>query len=429
MITSFHIAAWAALTVVAVLLFLVFFEPGLPYRITPPDIELDSHEFLGLVSAVVDVQLVGHSRVEVLTDGEAFYESELAAIGGARRHIHLEAFVFRPGQMAERFVEALTERARAGVAVRIVIDAMGSITMPPRHFAALRAAGGQVYRYYPIRWHTLKRLNSRTHRELIVIDGTVGFVGGAGVADWWWPGAHGAPPWRDTMVRVEGELVGGLQTTFVENWLEASGEVLCGLEHFPYCRVQPPAPAAGHVTGIVVSSTPSAGRATRARLLFQLLVASARERIEICSPYFVPDRSMRAELVAAARRGVIVRIITPGRHNDHPMVRWASRRLYGELLHSGVEIYEYEPGMTHAKIVIVDGLWSVIGSTNFDNRSFGLNDEVNLAIVDRAVATRVHRDFARDLQHSTAVSLEQWTRRSLGDRLLGRAVGLFDRQQ
>ena len=428
-ITLFHLAAWAALAIVAVLVLLVFFEPGLPYRITPPGLPLDSHQFLGLVTAVVDAQLLGRSSVKVLTDGRAFYEAELAAIRAARHSVHLEAFVFRPGEVSEWFLEALTERARAGVAVRVVIDAIGSVSMRKKRFDLLMAAGGQVFRYYPIRWYTLKRFNNRTHRELIVIDGTIGFVGGAGMADWWARDGRHGPAWRDTMIRIEGDLVGGLQTTFVENWLEASGEVLCGLEYFPFCRAEPPSPIPGDVNGLVVSSTPSAGRATRARMLFQLLIASAHERIEICSPYFVPDRSMREELTRAARRGVVVQVITPGRYNDHRGVRWASRRLYGELLRSGIEIHEYAPAMIHAKIAIVDSIWSVIGSTNFDNRSFGLNDEVNVAIVDREVAARVRQDFTRDLERSHAVSLDEWAGRSVGERMLGVVMGLFDRQQ
>lgn len=231
------------------------------------------------------------------------------------------------------------------------------------------------------------------------------------------------------MVRIEGELVGGLQTTFVENWLEAAGELLCGIEDFPYCRADRQEPPAGSVHGLVVSSTPSAGRGTRARMLFQLLVASARESIEICSPYFVPDRSMRQELIRAVRRGVQVWIITPGRHNNHRTVRWASRRLYGGLLRDGVEIHEYLPGMIHTKVVLVDGVWTVLGSTNFDNRSFGLNDEINVAIQDREVAARVRQDFARDLALCHRVSFSEWHQRPVVERFLGLVAGVFARQQ
>jgi len=433
-ITVFHIAAWVALAVVGVLIFLILFEPGLAYRISAPDEPLDSHEFLGLVTAVVDAQLLGKSRVEVLTDGRMFYPSEIAAIGAARHSVHVESFVFRPGRISKRFLEALTERALAGIEVRLIVDAIGSFPMRHASFATLRAAGGEVFRYCPIRWYTLKRFNNRTHREIIVVDGAIGFTGGAGMADWWAgesePGEDGrGRPWRDCMIRIEGELVGGLQTTFVENWLEASGELLSGVEHFPFCRAGQPESVAGSVTGMVVSSTPSAGRATRARMLFQFLIASAHECIEICSPYFLSDFSMRQELVRAACRGVIVRVIVPGRYNDHPAVRWASRRLYGELLRNGVEIHEYRPAMTHAKICVVDGVWSIVGSTNFDNRSFGLNDEINVAIMDRDIATRIREDFTRDLERSRRVSLNEWANRSAAERLLGSVSSVFTRQQ
>ena len=264
-ITLFHIAAWLALVIVAVLLFLILFEPGLAYRTAPAGAPLDSHEFLGLVTAVVDAQLLGRSRVEVLTNGRVFYPAELASISAARHSIHVEAFVFRPGRICGRFLEALTERALAGVQVRLIVDAIGSLQTRHAAFQSLRAAGGQVFRYCPIRWYTLKRFNNRTHREIIIVDGMIGFTGGAGMADWWAgdnaPGSDGrGRPWRDTMIRIEGELVGGLQTTFVENWLEASGELLSGVEYFPFCRAGVAASATGSVSGLVVSSTRSEER-------------------------------------------------------------------------------------------------------------------------------------------------------------------------
>ena len=433
-LTLFHIAAWLALGIIVVLLLLILFEPGLDYRAVAPALPLDSHQFFGLVAAVVDAQRLGESRVEVLTNGRTFYAAELSAIRAARHSIHIEAYVMRPGDLANRFLDALTERAAAGVRVRIVIDAIGSFPMRHWRFTALRAAGGVVLRYNPVRWYTLRRFNNRTHRELIVVDGAIGFTGGAGLSEVWAgdgdPGSDGrGRPWRDTMIRIDGALVGGLQTTFVENWLDASGEILADAREFPFCRGEPAVAVAGSVKGLVVSSTPSTGRATRARMLFQLLIAAARDRIEICSPYFVPDESMRRELIRAARRGVAVHIIVPGRYNDHRLVRLTSRRLYGQLLRGGVEIHEYGPAMTHAKIMIVDGVWCVLGSTNFDNRSFGLNDEINVAIMDRAVAARLREDFTRDLGKSDRITQDAWEHRSVNERLLGHAASVFTRLQ
>ena len=424
-----HVIGATALLVVLILLLLVLFEPGPPYRFRAPRVELASHAFLGFLGAILNVPILRRSRVEVRADGAAFYGDELAAIRAAARSVHIEAFIFLKSEIADRFLDALIERARAGVAVRVVIDAIGSAMTPRGYFNRLRDAGGRIAWYQPIRWQTLKRFNNRTHRELVIVDGEVGFIGGAGVAAWWDTSGRHGPPWRDTMLRVTGDLVTGLQATFAENWLEASGEILSGEENFPNCMAQPGGEAAGAQTGLIVASTPSAAGSTRARMLFQILLASARESICIASPYFLPDRAVRHELVRAAKRGVEVAVITPGELNNHPIARRASRRRYGELIRGGVRIFEYQPRMIHAKVLIVDGIWCVLGSTNFDNRSFGLNDEVNIAIVDTVLATRLQLDFARDLSESRQVSYEDWRRRPALERLVAFLGIALERQQ
>ena len=301
---------------------------------------------------------------------------------------------------------------------------------PERYFSRLRHEGGEVMWYQPVRWHTLKRFNNRTHRELMVIDGEIGFIGGAGVGAWWDDGGASGLPWRDTMVCVRGSLAAALQTSFVENWLESAGEVLAVVEDFPLCLARPGQQQSVPVEyGLVVNSSPSAGKATRARMLFQLLIASARESIMISSPYFLPDRSVLRELAAAVRRGVAVDVILPGRYNNHPIARRASRRRYGALLRGGVRLYEYQPSMMHAKILIVDQIWSVVGSTNFDNRSFGLNDEVNLAVQGRTLARRLEVDFVTDLTRCKPVTAAEWRRRSIGERVLAALGTLLERQQ
>jgi cardiolipin synthase len=335
------------------------------------------------------------------------------------------------------------------VKVKVILDAIGSFTTPNSYFKDLCAAGGRVEWYQPIRWYTFKRLNNRTHRELMVVDGRVGFIGGAGIADQWYKGEKKHPRWRDTVARVEGSLVVGLQTTFVENWLEAAGEILSCDEYFPdemWPRGQggseerkesssvetSDTPDAGEEihAGLVVLSAPSAGRSTRARVLFQTLLASARKTIRINSPYFLPDRSTRREMIKAAKeRGVDVRIITPGPHADHALTRSSGRRRFGELLLAGIKISEYQPAMIHAKVLIVDGVWSVIGSTNFDNRSFDLNDEVNLAAADRGLAKRLEEDFESDWRESKVITYEDWKRRPLTERLQELLGRLIERQQ
>ncbi|MDB5322600.1 MAG: phospholipase D/Transphosphatidylase [Phycisphaerales bacterium] len=421
-----------AITITVVMFLLILFEPGLKYEVTAPEHPLDSDQFLCLLGALSDAQVHRDSRVQVLTNGAAFYEAQLEAIRGARRSINLEAYIFLKGDIGRRFVDALTERARAGVKINVVIDAIGSFATWDRTFAPLREAGGRVCWYQPIRWYTLKRFNNRTHRELLIVDGQTGFIGGAGIGDNWLTGEKDEPAWRDTVVRVTGDLTIGLQTTFAENWLEAADEILIGDEYFPACKQSTEddgQSTPNEAMGLVVISSPSAGRSTRARVLFQTLLASAKQSIHINSPYFLPDRSVQRELIRAVQRGVKVTIITPGEHSDHLMTRRASRRRYGELLKGGAEIYEYQPAMIHAKVLVIDGTWSVVGSTNFDNRSFGLNDEVNLAAKCRPLAARLNEDFLRDLQASHQITLDDWRRRPLSERIVETLGRVIERQQ
>jgi cardiolipin synthase len=429
--TTFHIFAIIAIGFLSLMLFLALFEPGLPYKISEePFAPLDSEEFINVLEALADAQIRDGNRVEALTDGEVFYEAELYAISEAEHTINIEAYIFQKGEVARRFIAALTERARAGVKVNIVLDAIGSFASWNSYFKELTEAGGRVEWYHPFRWHTLPRINNRTHRELLIVDGKVGFIGGAGFADHWLLdrkklfGRGKKRRWRDTMFRVEGKAVTNLQSTFAENWLEASGEIITGKHYFPFCEGD------GAMRVMIVNSSPSAGRSTRARMLYQTLLAASQKSIHITTPYFLPDKSARAEMVRAIKeRGVKVMIITPGRHADHLLTRRSSRRLYGELLEAGAEIYEYKPSMIHTKSMVVDGLWSVVGSTNFDHRSFGLNDEVNLAAFDESLAERIEEDFARDQARSRAVSLGEWKRRSILERAHEMFGWLLERQQ
>ena len=419
---------WLAAAILGVLLLLVLFEPNLPYRTAQPRSTVASREFLNFLSAIINARRFSIGGVQVLRSGGEIYEAQLRDIRAAKRSIHLEVYLFLRGTAGDEMLQALAERARAGVAVRVVVDRIGSLATPGRYFAPLRAAGGRVLWYQPIAWYTLKRFNNRTHRDILVIDGRAGYVGGAGVADVWIDRKAPGCPWRDTAIRISGEMVQGLQTAFAENWLEASGEILAE-EEFALEAAASGRPPPGAGTGLIVSSTPSAGRSTQARILFQLLLASARKSIRITSPYFLPDRSLMDELARAARRGVEVTVLTPGAFNNHPIARLASRRRYGELLRGGVRIHEYQPAMIHAKVLIVDGEWSVLGSANFDSRSFELNDEVNVAILDRDLAARLQADFADDLARSRAIDLQEWRRRPLAERAAAAAGRLLERQE
>ena len=428
--TFFTVVAIMAVVVQSYVLLLFFFEPGLRYKVWNPPAP-NSPEFLNMLQALLGVCTYRSSRVDVLTNGNAFYASELDAIRAAQKSINLEAYIFQEGKLTRDFVTALAERARLGVKVNLVIDAVGSAGTGRSYFQELSDAGGRVARYHPFGWATVARFNNRTHRVLLVIDGKVGFVGGAGFADQWYQDTPKNPRWRDTIVRVEGKAVASLQATFVENWLESSGEILSGEEYFPFPQEREQGTSKGEpVVEMVVSSSPSLGRSTRARILFQTLLASAQESICLTTPYFLPDRSARAEMLRAMReRGVRIRIMTPGKHSDQLLTRRSSRRLYGALLEGGAQIYEYQPAMMHAKVLIIDNLWSVVGSTNFDHRSFGLNDELNLVCCNEKLAGRLTADFEKDLRDSRLIEYSEWKRRSLFEKAHEYLGWVLERQQ
>jgi cardiolipin synthase len=424
-VVFFSILVITGLLLQLLLVVLALFEPGPAYRIVErPVLPLDSKGFARMLAALSDSEMHGNSRVDVLTNGDVFYEAELEAIAKAQSHICMEAYLFQKGEVARSFINALTERARAGIQVRLVLDAVGSFNTWPHTFRDLIDAGGQVCWYMPLRWYNLSRYNSRTHRELLVVDGAVGFIGGAGIGDQWLKSRRRRAKWRDTMFRVEGRAVSSLQSMFSENWLESSGELLTGTKYYPLCEV------AGSGATIVINSSPSAGRSTRARMLFQTLIACAQRSIDLTTPYFLPDRSARQEMIRAVEeRGVQLRIVVPGKHNDHLLTRRSSRRLYGDLLRHGAQIYEYQPAMIHTKSLVVDGVWSVVGSTNFDQRSFGLNDEVNLAALDEKLAGRLEQDFQADLAHSRRITYQEWQRRPLFERLHELLGWILERQE
>lgn len=395
------------------------------YRINGAQEMLPNHsrDFLNLLEALSDAKANRTGNLEIIANGPNFYPAILDAMRAAQRSICLEAYVFHKGEIARQYVETLAERARAGVEVNLTLDAFGSANAGKSFFRPLLEAGGRVRRYNGLSWYRILRIDNRTHREIVIIDGKTAFVGGAGVADQWYTGVRGNPRWRDTMVRVEGEAVPNLQATFAENWLASSGELLVREAYFPV--IQCPNPT----TSLVVNSTPTVGGSTRARVLFQLLLASARQTIDLTTPYFLPDQSLMRELCRAVERGVKLRILVPGRKADHLLTRSTSRGGYGPLLEAGAEVYEYQPSMIHAKILCVDRLWAVVGSTNFDNRSFGINDEVNLAVRDPAVAQRLENDMANDLAQSRRISLEDWRRRPVTERATELLGWVIARQQ
>jgi len=397
------------------------FTPGINYHLARRT-SVHADDFLYTLQSTCQAALHHGNGVTVFTNGVEFYPAMLDAIRSATRSVHVECYIFQPGRVADQFIEALSERARLGVTVTVVVDALGSFNLWGRPLRRLRDAGCRVESYQPFEWHRLARLNNRTHRELFITDGRVAFIGGAGVADWWMYSRKKQQPWRDTMARVEGPIVAALQGVAAENWLECCGEIITGPEYFPVLE------PVGDATAFVIKSSPS-DRATASRVAFQLLMEGADHHVRIATPYFLPDRALRRALVQIARRGVAVDVIVPGPHTDQRWVRLASRRMWGRLLEAGVRIHEYRPAMTHMKVLIVDELWAVLGTTNIDNRSFEHNDEINLALRDPEVAARLLKDYEQDLRDSAEITHERWQRRPLWEKIVGPFIWILERQQ
>jgi cardiolipin synthase A/B len=403
------------------LVLVILFTPRIDYHVTLP-LRPDSDEFLHVVQFTCQAPVHSGNRVDVFTNGTSFYPAMRDAILAARVSVNLEAYIFSPGDAADMLIDAITARARNGVEVRVVLDSIGSAAMRGSAMERLADAGCRVNFYQPFEWHRLHRINNRTHRELLVVDGTVAFTGGAGIADWWIKPTHGRPAWRDTMVRLEGPIVAALQGVFAENWLDCCGEILTGPRQWPELR------HVGDVDAMLVKSSPS-DRATASRVAFQMLIEGAAKRVDVTTPYFLPDRAFRRALIRTAQRGVTVRVIVPGPLTDQRLVRLASRRMYRELLQGGVRIFEYCPSMTHVKALMVDDAWTVVGTTNVDNRSFEHNDEVNVAVHHAGIADRFERDFAADLCASEEITLDSWASRSVLEKLVGPVCWILERQQ
>ena len=399
----------------------LLFTPHIPYHIEA-EVDARSDHFVHVLESTMQAHVEPDNRVDILTNGDQFYPAMLDAIRNARETITMECYIFKKGGIGDQFIEALCERAKAGVRVTLVMDAIGSFGAFRKSAKPLEAAGARVAAYQRFMWYRLGRLNNRTHRELLIIDGAIGFVGGAGVAPWWAGPHNGKPMWRDMMARVEGPLVARIQGVLAENWVECCGEIMTGPETY-----KPHRPA-GDVAGFAIKSSPS-DRSTASRVLFQTLIEGAHQSVLISTPYFLPDKAFREAIRRTASRGVAFVVIVPGSHTDQRWVRLASRRMYGQLLDVGVRMFEYEAGMTHVKALLVDQLWAVVGTTNFDNRSFEHNDEINVAFRDRAVTARVAADLELDLTRCKEITLDAWRARPLWEKLIGTFAWILERQQ
>ncbi|HEY3170932.1 MAG TPA: phospholipase D-like domain-containing protein [Thermoanaerobaculia bacterium] len=404
-----YLLALAAAFALSVAISLLNRPREVPYDV-PHSFGVRDATFLASTQALDRPSIVGGNRVTVLENGVEFFPAMLAAISSARESIHLEAYIFWSDDVGTRFRDALTERARQGVEVRILLDGVGS----PKRLAKsdleiLRRAGCRVEYFRPIRPWMLDVINGRSHRRILVVDGRVAFTGGVGIAKEWDGNADSPEHWRDTVVQVEGPVVAQMQSAFQDNWSEVTGELLVGEKYFPEL------PAVGKVLASVVPSNPRPA-SSASETLYSVAISAAERTIAISNSYFVPNPPSVALLVAASQRGVNVRILVPGPINDVPATKASGRRSFGEILRAGGKIFEYQPTMMHAKTMIVDGLFATVGSTNFDNRSFRYNDEIDLAVFDPGIARRLEETFEQDLTRSRRYTLQQWNHRSIAER-------------
>ena len=378
-------------------------------------------DFARAMGVLLGPAIVEGNRFDVLLNGSRIFPAMLAAIRAARKSITFETFIYWSGEVGRQFADALAERARAGVKAHVLLDWLGSNRMEPAQLEEMTRAGIEVRRFHRPRWSNLARMNNRTHRKVLVVDGTVGFTGGVGIADHWAGDAQDEHHWRDTHFRAEGPVVAQMQAVFLDNWIKATGAVLHGADYFP------PLGHSGDGAAQMFSSSSSGGSESM-QLMYLLAITAAQRSIQLSTAYFVPDALTLRTLAEAVERGVTVQIITPGKHTDAAIVRRASRALWGPLLDAGVEIYEYQPTMYHCKVMIVDTLLVSVGSTNFDNRSFQLNDEANLNIYDPEFAARLQEIFRDDLARSRRITLADWSRRPAGEKLREKSAALLRAQ-
>ena len=369
-----------------------------------------STEFRQASGSLLGGNFVSGNSITTLVNGREIFPAMLSAIRGARRSINFETYIFKDGEIARQMTAALAERARAGVKVNLILDAYGTGGMGSENLATLQSAGANVVKYHSILWLDPRRYNNRTHRKLLIVDGRVGFIGGAGIADEWLGNGDSPDNWRENHYRVTGPVVAQLQAIFMDNWLKTRGEVLHGREYFP-----PLAPT-GPYAAQAFKSSPRQGERD-IQLMYLLAIASAQRTLLIQNPYFLPSELMRKGLIDAARRGTRVEILVPGKNIDHKIVRAASRKHWPELLKAGVRIYEYQPAMMHAKLMIVDGTFVSVGSANFDPRSIRLNDEANLNVHSAAFAAQQTRLFEADKRRSRQITLDEAGRMGLADPL------------
>ena len=385
-------------------------EQGDGYRLRGEDLRVGSDAFLRATEAITSAPISYGNDIELLINGDRIFPAMIETIAGAQRSVNFLTYIYWSGEIAREIAGTLCERASAGVEVNVLLDAVGSAKMERGLIKEMDRSGVTFAYFRPPKPYALRRVNNRTHRKLLIADGIVGMTGGVGIADEWTGDAEDPEHWRDTHVRVRGPVVRGLQGAFAENWLEATGDVLVGPAYLPELE-----PIDGGGAMQVVRSSATVGD-TNIEALYFLAIACARRSLHLTSAYFAPRPAFVEALADAAQRGVDVRVLVPGPHHDKSAVRQAGRASYQELLEAGVRIFEYQRTMLHAKTLSIDGIWSSVGSVNFDNRSFQLNDESTLCVCSERFAGELDDQFARDVEHAEEIEPRRWRRRGRSER-------------
>lgn len=391
---------------------------AVPKRLEQAPFPLSHPAFFDTLEAYTAAPILSGHRVRVLLNGDETFAAMLRAIREAEKSVTFVTYVYWKGKVADEFAETLARRAREGLPVYLLLDSQGAKSMEEKNVTKMKAAGVRFAWFRPLEWYKFPQYNYRTHRKVLIVDGRIGFTGGIGIGDEWLGRAENEKQWRDTCVVVEGPVVHYMQAAFAENWMEATRTMLVGDLYFPPIEAVGDGGKVGPVKAQGVRSSPMES-SSEVYMLYLLTIASAEQTLYITTAYFLPDGLLQDRLIEAVERGVDVRVIVPGRYNDNYLLYQLSRNGYGRLLKAGVKIYEYQPTFMHAKTLVADGIWGSIGSTNFDNRSFSLNDEFNLNFHSREVAQRLEEIFAEDLERSRPISYEEWRKRPYRERFVG----------
>lgn len=384
-------------------------------------LDVNSPEFESTLEGVTGMPFVPGNSVTIHNNGDEFYPAMLQAVESATQSVTMEQYIFWDGQVGRRFAEAFSEKARSGIPVKLLLDAIGSATLGKDIFQILEAGGCQLAWFGPIHWYTLHRANRRDHRKSLVVDGQIAFTGGAGLADHWLGNARNPQEWRDMQVAARGPAALALQTGFAQNWLQATGEIISGSAFFPEV------PPRGTVKVQTIQSSPLFGAGVVGSA-YLMAIQCARRELFIANPYFLPDTRVTEMLAAARARGVAVKVMVAGKHIDAWWARQNSVRCYGRLLEAGVEIHEFTPTMLHQKTMVVDGTWATVGTANFDNRSFALNEETNLCFHDDSVVGRLRAIFLADLARCERVDLDTWRNRGVWSHVMEQGASVIENQ-